>query len=192
MGRKLMATVQPEVLRTALQSRHGELMAYATRQLPAELRSTVDPADVVQDVFCVAIRRAAEFVETDSTSWSRWLMTIAKLQILDLLRRHRVSRRLGQAPSEHDSVELLLEEAAVYDRTPSASAASSESRLVVAESLARLAPNHAEALRWRYFDGLSHVEVASRTGRSEDAVRKMCAYALAAFGREIGRILSAA
>jgi RNA polymerase sigma-70 factor (ECF subfamily) len=174
----------------ALFDHREALLAYVTKQMPSKLFSSFDPADVVQDVYFEALRREGEFVEVDATSISRWLMTIARNRILYLLRRQNASKRAPQRRDEDDSLVVLLEELARYERTPSASAASHEAHFAVRESVERLSPAHAQAIRWRFFDGLTHGEVAQRTGKTENAVRQLCYYALGALRKDLAAALS--
>jgi len=184
------ATASATQLKISLFNHRDELLKYITRQMPPSLQSGFDPTDVVQDVYFEALRRADQFVEIDSQSRSRWLMTIARNRILYLVRRQKASKRAPQFGDEHESLAMLLEELARYERTPSGSAASHETNLVVRQSVDRLAPAHAQAIRWRFFEGLSHGEVASRTGKTENAVRQLCHYALGALRKDLASALS--
>jgi len=177
-------------LKLALFDHRHALTAYVARQLPVSLKAAFDPGDVVQDVYFEALRRADQFVEVDASSRSRWLMTIARNRILYLVRRHKASRRAPQHDSHDDSLVCLLEEMARYERTPSASAASHETHFAVKQSVERLAPAHAQAIRWRFFDGLSHREVAAKTGRTESAAKELFHYAMGALRKDLAAALS--
>jgi hypothetical protein len=48
-------------LRECLLAERAGLLAYVERKLPAVLRGTVDPIDVVQDVCCEALRYESSF-----------------------------------------------------------------------------------------------------------------------------------
>lgn len=172
------------IIRSAVLEHRNELVAFVERILPAELRATFDPHDIVQDVTFDALRRAGQFVDIDKTSRRRWLTTIARNRILYLLRRHKASRQAAQI-TDDDSLVSLLAEIATYERTPSASAASRETHDAVSASLARLSPAHAQTIRWRIFDGLTHAQIAQRTGQTENAARQLYHYALAALRREL-------
>jgi RNA polymerase sigma-70 factor, ECF subfamily len=185
------AAAPPVSLKLALYDHREALLAYVTKHMPPKLFSSFDPADVVQDVYFEALRREGEFIEVDATSRSRWLLTIARNRILYLVRRQKASKRSPQRGDDSDSLVVLLEELARYDRTPSASAASHESHFAVRESVGRLSPAHAQAIRWRFFDGLTHKEVARRTGKNENAVRQLCHYALGALRKDLAAALIA-
>jgi RNA polymerase sigma factor (sigma-70 family) len=54
------------------------------------------------------------------------------------------------------------------------------------EALDRLPSEHREVLVLRQFDGLSHAAIATRMGRSEDAVRQLWVRALRGLRESMG------
>jgi RNA polymerase sigma factor (sigma-70 family) len=145
-----------------------------------EAREWHDPLDVLQDVFLTAFCLADDCPISDEASAVRWLKTIARRHIIDLERQRRSLKRGGGALARprRGSVVALLEELAVYRRTPSRSAAAHEFRRVVDEALGRLPADHAEAVRLRHVEGLSLREAAAQMGRTERAVEHLCARGL--------------
>jgi DNA-directed RNA polymerase specialized sigma24 family protein len=103
-----------------LRSYHGRLFHYIERLLPA---GAADAQDVLQDVFFDAFRGIGSFVAGgNDDSFYCWLRTIARHRIVDLMRRQQAVKRGGDAAEVNwrdDSVIALLEELAVYERTPS-------------------------------------------------------------------------
>lgn len=67
----------------------------------------------------------------------------------------------------------MLQDLALYSRTPSTSAAAHEFLWILEEALQKLSPDQRSAVRLRHIDGLSLAEAAARMQRSEDAVRKL-------------------
>jgi RNA polymerase sigma factor (sigma-70 family) len=188
----------PPVLRplqVALAAQRAGLLAYVDRRLPASLRSWVDPADVVQDVCCEALRREGHFRPGDDPTGRRWLFTIARRRIIRLLERARVARQLTEcglgAAAGMDPLAGLLEQLAVYERTPSQSAASHERMAAVQRALARLSPDHAVVIRLRYVDRLPAAVVAGRIARSPAAVDKLLQRAVAALRVELRSLIAA-
>ena len=150
--------------------RHGDaLRSYVDRRLPAAVRGHVDPADVFQEVCCDALGRAAEFRPVDDGSARRWLFTVARRRMGRLLQRQRASRQTTEAGLADDPLVLLLHELAVYERTPSQSAASHETWAAVHRSLGRLSADHAAVIRHRYLDRRPAAEVAPLMGRATAA-----------------------
>ena len=169
-GKPPQAPAPTGVLIVALFTHRAALTAYVDRQLPQVLRATIDPADVVQDVCFEAMRREADFRPVDDASGRRWIFTIARRRIVRLLQRQQLARR---SPQADDSLADLLETLAVYQRTPSRSAASHETWRLVQDSIGRLRPEHASVIKSRYLDGLPPAEVAAKTGRTANAVDQL-------------------
>jgi len=110
------------------------LLAYSQRMLPAELRRLVEPEDVLQDTCFEAARRIRTFTVEGEDCLYRWLLTIMRHQILQLLRARRTLRR-GGGLTRGDSVAALLENFASTSNTPSRSAASHELRARIEQSI---------------------------------------------------------
>ena len=63
-------------LEKLLRSHYSELLIYARRHTPAELRREIDPQDIIQDTVFEAIRRITELRKLDPRSFRAWLFTI--------------------------------------------------------------------------------------------------------------------
>lgn len=166
----------------ALSQQSDKLLAYLERHLPQELRPTIEPADVLQDTYFDAFRRIAEFRWEEADSVYRWLVTIARNRVIDLVRMKRALKRGGGhgagrdllADGGEDSVVAMLAELAVYRRTPSRSAAARELTVAVERSVGRLPEIYGEVIRLRYLEGLPVEETARRMGRSPGAIKQLC------------------
>ena len=77
-----------------------QLQHYIGRQFPGYLRSHVDESDVLQEVYLEAFRRIQQFQATDASSVRRWLNTIARHRIVDLVRAHNALKRGGAHRSQ--------------------------------------------------------------------------------------------
>jgi RNA polymerase sigma-70 factor, ECF subfamily len=170
------------------------LMGFIERLMPAGVRGWIDAQDVLNDTCFEAYRRLDEFEARDSDAVYRWLATIARHRLIDIVRAHRRDKRGGGGGDRHrqlglnggpgfaggteDSVIRLLQELAVYERTPSRSAMRHELRLVLERSIDRLAPPLREAVRLRHMSGMPFKEVAERMSRTERAVQQLCTRAL--------------
>jgi RNA polymerase sigma-70 factor (ECF subfamily) len=158
------------------------LLAYIDSRLPADVRQVYEPADVLQDTLCEAARSIGQFTDESADAFDRWLVTIARNRIVDLIRRHRSVKRGGKARSvslpvgmlDDDSVILLLEQVAVYERTPSQSALSHETVATVQAALSRLPEDFQKVVRLRYLEGFSAADTGRRMGRTEGAIRTLC------------------
>jgi RNA polymerase sigma-70 factor (subfamily 1) len=170
--------VDPLALQLLLHAERARLRDYVRRHLPIELSAVIDVQDVLQDTYINAFRRMGHFAATDANSVFRWLVTIARHRIAELLRLHRAAKR-GRGRSkdvgaDDESLIQSLSQLAVYQRTPSRSAAAHEFLAAVEQSLRRLPDLYRDAVNLRYVQGLTPGEIASKIGRSERAVHMLC------------------
>ena len=114
------------------------------------LHDTGQAEDVLQEVFLQLWRNPGAFVQ-DRGSLGAWLIVVARNRSIDLLRRRKPS----------DSVEDVILASPV-------NVADEAERNVMMEKvrrvLAELPPDQRKSLELAYFEGLSHTEIASRTG----------------------------
>ncbi|MGA2499187.1 MAG: sigma-70 family RNA polymerase sigma factor, partial [Tepidisphaeraceae bacterium] len=156
-----------QALQDVLTAHHPRLLEYVSRHLPVQVRNLVDPADVVQDTCFEACRLIGKFKPAGKNSTFRWLVTIARHRIVDLL-RIRQARQSGKS-GDHapgDSLTRAIAELAVYRRTPSRSAASHEFLAAVEQAIGRLPPVYRQVVTLRHIDGLDTAETAAKMDRT--------------------------
>lgn len=114
------------------------------------LRDTGQAEDVLQEVFLQLWRKPAAFVQNRG-SLGAWLVVIARNRAIDVLRRRKPS----------DSVEdvVLASPVNVADE-----AERNTVMQKVRDVMAHLPAEQRNTLQLAYFEGLSHTEIASRTG----------------------------
>src|SRR5258706_10396112 len=144
------------------------LLAYIRRQMPTAIASFIEPEDVLQDTCIEAFRRMGQFTSQGDDAPMRWLMTIARHRIVDLVRAQSAAKRGGGATVHRDrdddtGVVSLLEKLAIYHRTPSKSAAAPELAFALERSIDRLPPDYRQAICLRHVDGLAGQEASTRT-----------------------------
>jgi RNA polymerase sigma-70 factor (ECF subfamily) len=114
------------------------------------LHDTGQAEDVLQEVFLQLWRNPTAF-DQDRGSLGAWLMVIARNRAIDLVRRRKPS----------DSVDDVV-------LASSINVADEAERNVMMEkvhrALAELPSEQRKSLELAYFEGLSHAEIASRTG----------------------------
>jgi RNA polymerase sigma-70 factor (ECF subfamily) len=114
------------------------------------LHDTGQAEDVLQEVFLQLWRNPTAF-DQDRGSLGAWLMVVARNRAIDLLRRRKPS----------DSVDDVV-------LASSINVADEAERNVMMEkvhrALAELPSEQRKSLELAYFEGLSHTEIASRTG----------------------------
>jgi RNA polymerase sigma-70 factor (ECF subfamily) len=111
--------------------------------------------DAVQDAFLGAWRSAGRY-EASRASVRTWLLTIVHRRAIDVVRR----RRRPDATVEID--EELVESLSLPDVWEEV--AQGLDRDTVVAALASIAPAQREAIELAYFEGLTQVEIAQRTG----------------------------
>ena len=168
-------------LEAVLRANREHVLAYAGRHIPADLRRAIDPHDVLQDVCLEYFRRTGEVDPRDPDHARRLLLTMARNRIANLLAAHRAAKRGGAA----DRVTELLEQLAVYERTPSRSALAHEVVATVRRSIDRLPPDYARCVRLRHLEQRPVAEVAAMMSRTEGAAHMLIQRALAALRAEL-------
>jgi RNA polymerase sigma-70 factor (ECF subfamily) len=114
------------------------------------LRDTGQAEDILQDVFLQLWRKPAAFVQNRG-SLGAWLVVIARNRAIDVLRRRKPS----------DSVDDVV-------LTSPINVADEAERNIAMQRvrgvIANLPEEQRRTLDLAYFEGLSHTEIASRTG----------------------------
>jgi RNA polymerase sigma-70 factor, ECF subfamily len=165
-----------------LSQERRNLLAYLEKHLPHELRPAIEPIDVLQDTYFEAFRRLADFRTEGADSAYRWLVTIARNRVIDLVRMKRALKRGGEGCRNvlqdgalgEDSVVAMLADLAVYERTPSRSALAHELMAAIESAVDRLPETYRDVIRWRYLEGLSVEQTAERLGRTPGALKQLC------------------
>jgi RNA polymerase sigma-70 factor (subfamily 1) len=165
------------------------LLAYISKSLPNQLAASVDPADVLQDVFLEAFRRIGSLRIDDGTSLYPWLSTVARRRIAYLYRRHSRAKGRAGAVTEvdlaRDSVVMMIQELAVDTHTPSKVVARRELATGIAAAIDGLPERHREAVRLRYLEGMPATDVAERLHTTEHAVHNICGRAMIVMRRQL-------
>ena len=148
---------EPTALREVF-DRYGPAV---TRFVSAGLRDPADVDDVVQATFVSAWNGRATY-DAGRAGLLTWLLAIARRRIVDL--------RRSRSRTERDSD-------AVAASTPRSAAILDAhldilvDRLLVADELARLSAPQRRVLTLSFYAGLSHVEIAERTGMALGTVK---------------------
>lgn len=130
--------------------------AYAA--ITAIVRDRGDAEDVHQQVYAELWRRAGEFDPSRGTLLS-WVMTVAKSRAIDHVRRR------SEQPAETDV--LIALGGGTVDRAYQ----DAIDRALIGEALARIPAQERELLRMRFWEGLTQLEIAERTGQPLGTVK---------------------
>lgn len=174
-------------LEVFIRTQGSSVLGFIRRIFPGALKSRYDPLDLYQTTMFEAFRRLETFQPINDAATLSWLFVLARRQVGMALRRERREKRGGLLDEDEQSRSLqlgsglnnsqalfLLEQYAVYRRTPSQSAVRHEILLAVDRALSELPPHLGEAVRLRHIDGLSPEEVAEAIGKSERAASTLC------------------
>lgn len=170
----------------------ARLLAYADRRIPADLRRVIDPQDVLQDTWLEVFRRLRGFKEHDPASAFRWMATIARTRLINMVEKHRAIKRGGGramielgSGSDADALPWLLEQLTVYERTPSQSAIAHEVAAALGRSIERLPADYRTAISLRYMKQVDIAAIAIELRRTPRATEMVCNRALKRLRREL-------
>jgi RNA polymerase sigma-70 factor (ECF subfamily) len=172
------------VAELVIQAQQGDQAAFATiyeEYSPLVyrfLRRRLDGSDEVvedltEDVFVKVYEKLDRYVER-GLPFTAWLYRIAHNHLVDYLRT--LPRMTAHS---------LDDVAEVPERQASAAYGRVLDRQSLEPALARLTPEQRQAIELRFMEGMSVAETASSMGRSEEAVKKLQARALANLRRHL-------
>jgi RNA polymerase sigma-70 factor (ECF subfamily) len=140
---------------------------------------------VLQETRILAFERTEGFEPRREGAYRAWLLRIAELKAREALRAHAGTGK--RAVGREVARDLLRDSsvAAAAGPSPSEAAMGVEQRGEVLRALATLSPDHREVIRLARIEGHSIAEVASRMGRSTDAVKRLYGRALARLARAL-------
>lgn len=114
--------------------------------------------EVVQDVFAQVWREASRYDRSRSTV-AGWIVMVTRTRAIDRLRARRA--RPDQASAVDPIVAAPLPSS---ESTPESSTLIAEDTRLVRGALARLPDQFRSLIELAYYEGLSHSEIAARTG----------------------------
>jgi RNA polymerase sigma-70 factor (ECF subfamily) len=151
----------------------------ARTQVEGRLRAKIDSSDLVQDTLLEAYRGFGHFQGTTEAEWLAWLRRILAHNAADFVRRYRQTDKrqvgrevhLGRPPDASSGAPAL--DPSDDGESPSQQLLRKERELLLADAIARLAPDHQEVILLRNLQRLPFEEVARRMGRSRPAVQML-------------------
>lgn len=172
-----------------LAQQQGFLNDQVHRHLDSGLRPLFDAEDVLQEAR-LRIARGMEHARFDSLpSFRAWLATIVRNVVFDLRRRHLLAQKRATATESLDQGSVTSLSGVTTHRRdrlpamqpgPSSIVRRAEEVRQLERAMEQLKPHHREILQLVYFQHLRVHDIAARTGRKPDAVRKELARAVIA------------
>jgi RNA polymerase sigma-70 factor (ECF subfamily) len=151
---------------------------YQAQMYGLALRITRDPAlaqDAVQEAFVGVWRNAAKFAPGRSTART-WMLSITHHRSIDILRRRRPTTVLP----EIETADPALTAPDVWPEV-----AQTLDRATVTTAMSALPDAQREAIQMAYFQGLTQVEIAERTGAPLGTVKSRVRLGLLAMRRSL-------
>ncbi|MEO1528556.1 MAG: sigma-70 family RNA polymerase sigma factor [Planctomycetota bacterium] len=164
----------------------GNLTRLADQQLDPPLRRKMNPSDVVQTTLARMVRSFDDFRGSSTAEFYGWLNTILTNEIhssrRDLHRHRRDIRR------EEDASDEALTRPDTRQQTPLSLVQHRDTLTRFREAVSQLPADYAEVIELRGIQELPFSTIASRMGRSEDAVSKLWGRALVKLQQELSKV----
>ena len=155
-----------------------QLMRAVRSRMDRQLRSRLDPSDVVQDAMASAAKRLPNFYNNGGRHFYMWLRKIAFERLIQLHRFHVGATKrsvlretIGLPKLSDDSVVSLSKIVSAPTRTPVSEVIQGELLQRLRSGLDELPEADQEVLVLRHLEHLSVKEVASELGLSEAATQ---------------------
>jgi RNA polymerase sigma-70 factor, ECF subfamily len=143
------------------------LWGLADKMLDDRAAARIDASDIVQQTCLSVHKQITEFEGNDDAQFAAWLRQIHERNIRNAARNllHAGKRAIDREKRVSDA-----EAYAARQTTASQHAVRSEESARLAQAIAQLPQDEQEALRRRYLDGESMVEIATGMGLTKDAL----------------------
>ncbi|UCE58770.1 MAG: sigma-70 family RNA polymerase sigma factor [Phycisphaerales bacterium] len=162
---------------------------YIEDRFPRKLRSVADTDDLLQHVWLAAFRTDAEDRPANDDAFQRWLLHVARNEMINVVRGLRTHKRGGTKVFTWDarsSVSRLFSRVLAPERSPSSIEAGVEATRAVKEALGALPATQREAITLCFLQGKSHTEAAAEMNRTRGAVSALLSRGLAGLRKNLG------
>lgn len=147
-------------LNELLSMHRGYLRRIVELRINDDLRTRVDPSDVVQETQLAAAQQMDDYLARRPMSFRVWLRRTALNRLADAQRRHTADKRNArQDVSLPDHSSIALAQSLVEDR-PSQALGRRETAQKVRQAIDSLDKSDREMLMMRYYEELTNQEVA--------------------------------
>ena len=161
-----------------LMERHRQSLRQMVQlRMDRVISQRVDASDIVQEVLLEASQRLTDYMKDPRLPFHLWLRQLAKDQLIDTHRRHRVAQRrsadreqsLVQGGDGDRSSLDLVAQLRDHELTPAAATLRKEFQQRFYQALAQLEEDDREIVLMRHIEQLSNSEVAQALGLSQPA-----------------------
>ena len=161
------------------------LLAFAESQMPARLRSKLDPADLVQQTLLESVRSREKLEGRPEHEVLSYLRRALNNNLIDAARKHAGARAEVPPDVLAESSMGLADWLAAPDTSPSERAVRNERFERLASGLARLPDAQRIAVELRFLRGMKISRIAQTLERSEGAVALLLHRAVSALRVEL-------
>lgn len=164
-----------------LERERNYLRRFIELRLDSDLRSRVDPSDVVQETLMAVGERIDEFVKNRPMSFRLWVRRKAEDKLVELRRKHLARKRsVGREIHLTDASSMLIARGWLH-QSPSHIAQQEEQSKRVRQAIQSLDEKDREVLLLRHVEQLANTEVAELLEITTDAASKR-------YGRAVKRL----
>ena len=150
--------------------------AFVRLHMGARLRAVEDSCDLTQSVAREILQHAERFQTGGEAGFREWLFTTARRKILNRIEHWGASKRALPGGADLDEV---LEVYGATTGSPSQHATARESLAAIEAAFDRLSEEQRDVLVQHKLIGRTHADIATRLGKSPEAVRAILSRAMA-------------
>lgn len=166
--------IDADSLQSLLERHSPNVRRAIEADFPKRLQGLLSPDDVMQETYTDAFLALKNLSARDASSFERWLMSIARRNLVDAIRALEADKRGGGAPTKRIDdasydvfLDALFAESAT---TPSAAASRAESVVLLKQAIARLPEEYRTVIELCDLAQTPLQQVATKLGRSPGAV----------------------
>jgi RNA polymerase sigma-70 factor (ECF subfamily) len=168
---------EPAAVNLLMERHRQSLRQMVQLRMDRVLSQRIDASDIVQDVLLEASQRLEDYIKEARMPFHLWLRQLAKDQLIDTHRRHRVAQRrsldreqalVQHGNADHSSLDLAAQ-LRDQELTPAAAALRKEFQQRFYQALEQLEEDDRELILMRHVEQLSNSDVAQALGLSQPA-----------------------
>ena len=168
---------EPAAVNLLMERHRQSLRQMVQLRMDRVLSQRIDASDIVQDVLMEASQRLTDYIKEARMPFHLWLRQLAKDQLIDSHRRHRLAQRrsldreqplVQHGNADHSSLDLAAQ-LRDQELTPAAATLRKEFQQRFYQALEQLDDDDRELILMRHVEQLSNSDIATALGLSQPA-----------------------